>query len=128
MADANSDEQATRGSRGSIRTLVSNDRTRISLRGDVDAALNAELTEAVAAAEAAGLPTSVDTREVTFIDSSGMALLARLAGRTPERLQLIDPPGVLTFLLEVTRIGDVVDVVRTDRGGPPDDEPPDVVA
>ncbi|MGC0272546.1 STAS domain-containing protein [Pseudactinotalea sp. Z1739] len=137
MADVNSGEEHPRGERGSVHTLLESDRTRIVLSGEVDVSVSAELTDAVAEAEAAGVPTQVDAKHVTFIDSSGVALLARLASRTPGRVQILNPPEVLTFLLEVTRIGELVEVVDTsgdDHGGAiplprrPDDDPPDAIA
>lgn len=136
MADANSGEEHSRGERGSVHTLLESDRTHIVLSGEVDVSVSAELTDAVAEAEAAGVPTQVDAKHVTFIDSSGVAMLARLATRTPGRVQILNPPEVLTFLLEVTRIGELVEVVDTsdDHGGAiplprtPDDDPPDAIA
>ncbi|MPV89021.1 STAS domain-containing protein, partial [Georgenia ruanii] len=93
------------------------------LSGEVDVALSGDLTEAVTEAERAGLPVEIDARHVTFMDSSGVSMLARLAHRTPGRLTMIEPPDVVRFLLGVTRIGEVVDVVDVDPGFP-DDEPP----
>ncbi|WP_154796060.1 STAS domain-containing protein [Occultella kanbiaonis] len=101
-----------------MHALLESGCTRLVLSGEIDLTLNAELTEAVADAEAAGLPVQVDARHVTFMDSSGIALLARLASRTPGRLTLIKPPDVVRFLLEVTRIGEMVDVVDTDERAP----------
>lgn len=118
MPDANSsgtDAPREYNGAGSVHTLLDPDRTRLVLSGEIDVALTDELTEAVTDAEAAGLPVQVDARHVTFMDSSGIALLARLANRTPGRLSLIKPPDVVRFLLEVTRIGDLVDVVDGDR-------------
>ncbi|WP_152231709.1 STAS domain-containing protein [Georgenia ruanii] len=103
--------------------MVSSSRTRLVLSGEVDVALSGDLTEAVTEAERAGLPVEIDARHVTFMDSSGVSMLARLAHRTPGRLTMIEPPDVVRFLLGVTRIGEVVDVVDVDPGFP-DDEPP----
>src|SRR5699024_11125092 len=96
---------------GSVHTLLDSERTRLVLSGEIDVALTDDLTEAVTEAESAGFPVDVDARHVTFMDSSGIALLARLATRTPGRLTLIQPPDVVRFLLDVTRIGDLVEVV-----------------
>ena len=82
-------------------------------------------TEAVSDAERAGLPVEIDARHVTFMDSSGVSMLARLAHRTPGRLTMIEPPDVVRFLLEVTRIGEVIDVLDTDPGFPEDPTPTD---
>lgn len=94
--------------------------TWITLDGDIDVSLAPELATAVGQAEAAALPTVVDGRRIAFMDSSGIALLARLASRTPAPLRVVDPPEVVRFLLEVTRIGDMVEIIEGDDG---DDSP-----
>ncbi len=97
---------------GSVHVIVHSDRTRIVLSGEVDADLGPDLTEATADAEATGLPIEVDAQHVTFMDSSGIAFLARLATRSSERVRMINAPETVLFLLEVTRIGELLDVVR----------------
>jgi anti-anti-sigma factor len=116
---------------GSAHVLVAPTRTRVVLCGEIDAALTPELQEASEDAEAAGHPIEVDARRVTFMDSAGFTLLARLATRGPTRLRVIEPPDVVRFLLDVTKIGELVDVVEVDPGfddapgGGPSDPPPD---
>lgn len=95
----------------SVHVIVESDRTRIVLSGEVDADLAADLREATADAEATGLPIEVDTQHVTFMDSSGIAFLARLATRSTDRVKVIRAPETVRFLLEVTRIGELLDVV-----------------
>lgn len=104
------------GDDGSVHVMFSAGRTRIVLSGEIDASLSTELRDAAADAETAGRPVEVDARHVRFMDSSGVTLLARLASRTPGRLQVIQPPDVVRFLLEVTHIGELVDVVDRDPG------------
>nr|WP_232229716.1 STAS domain-containing protein [Cellulomonas bogoriensis] len=106
---------------GSVHVIVHSDRTRIVLSGEVDADLGPDLTEATSDAEATGLPIEVDAQHVTFMDSSGIAFLARLATRTSERVRVINAPETVLFLLEVTRIGELLDVVDENAGS--DDEP-----
>ncbi|PWD51688.1 sulfate transporter [Serinibacter arcticus] len=91
--------------------------TFITLTGEIDVSASGDLADAVAQAEKASRRTSVDASGITFMDSSGIALLARLATRTPGPLRVIDPPEVVRFLLDVTRIGDMVEIVE---GGAPD--------
>lgn len=105
--------------------MVSPSRTRLVLSGEIDVSMSAELGETVTEAEQAQQPVEIDARHVTFMDSSGLALLARLAHRTPGRVTIIQPPDVVRFLLEVTKIGDVVDVVEEDPGFPDDPGPDD---
>ena len=101
---------------GSVHVLVGSARTRIVLSGDVDADLSSDLLEAAAEAERAGLPIDVDGQHVTFMDSSGVAFLARLSTRSPERVRAIRMPPTVRFLLEVTRIGQLLDIVDEDPG------------
>lgn len=104
------------GEPGSVHVILSPDRTTIVLSGEVDADLGADLAQATTDAEQAGVPIEVDAHHVTFMDSSGVAFLARLATRTPHRVRLLHVPPTVQFLLEVTRIGELLDVV--------DDAPP----
>jgi anti-sigma B factor antagonist len=96
---------------GAVHVILGNDRTRIVLSGEIDADLGADLHEATAEAEHADLPIEVDAHHVTFMDSSGVAFLARLATRSQHRVRLLRVPPTVRFLLEVTRIGDLLDVV-----------------
>jgi len=98
------------GEPGAVQVLVEPDRTRIVLSGEVDADLVGELAEATAEAQRQSLPIEVDTRHVTFMDSSGVAFLARLSIRSPHRVRLLRVPPTVRFLLEVTRIGELLDV------------------
>ena len=109
---------------GSASLMVAPGRTRLVLSGEIDVALSSELTEAVNEAESSGLPVEIDARTVTSTDSAGVARLARLAPRTPRPLVMIQPPDVVRFLLEITRLGDLVTIVEDDPGFPddPDDD------
>lgn len=102
------------GEPGSVHVILSPDRTTIVLSGEVDAELGADLAQATTDAEQAGVPIEVDAHHVTFMDSSGVAFLARLAMRTPHRVRLRHVPPTVQFLLEVTRIGELLDVVDDD--------------
>ncbi|RPF26804.1 STAS domain-containing protein [Georgenia muralis] len=96
---------------GSASVLLLPGRTRLVLAGEVDTSLGEELTRSVAEVEDAGLPVEVDVRHVTFMDSSVVSALAGLAFRYPHRLVFIKPPDVVRFLLEVTNLGEMVDIV-----------------
>lgn len=103
----------------SVHVIVMTDRTRIVLSGEIDADIAPDLQEAAGDAEAIGLPIEVDAQHVTFMDSSGIAFLARVASRSAERVRVLHAPDTLRFLLEVTRIGELLDLV--------DDEEPQAV-
>ncbi|MBD8057665.1 STAS domain-containing protein [Cellulomonas sp. JH27-2] len=104
------------GEPGAVQVIVGAESTRIVLSGEVDADLAAELQEATAEAEHLGLPIEVDAHHVTFMDSSGVAFLARLSIRSQHRVRLLRVPPTVRFLLEVTRIGELLDVVDGDDG------------
>ena len=123
------------GDPGSVHVILGSRKTRVVLTGEVDAELGQDLLEASADAEASGLPVEVDVRNVTFMDSTGVAFLARLASRSPQQLVLIKPPDLVRFLIEVTSIREVLRVVEEDPGvdstlpgGDDPDEPPDLIA
>ncbi|MFZ5870192.1 MAG: STAS domain-containing protein [Actinomycetota bacterium] len=101
---------------GSVHVIVGRRKTRVVLTGEIDAELGPDLIEAAADAEDAGRPVEVDAQHVTFMDSTGVAFLARLASRCTGRLVLIRPPELVQFLIDVTAIREVLDVVDTDPG------------
>ncbi|PFG41310.1 STAS domain-containing protein [Georgenia soli] len=103
---------------GLVSVLTSPARVRIVLAGPVDASLSDELATAAREAADAGVPVDVDTRTVTFMDSTVIAAIAHLAHRISHRVRFIEPPDLVRFLLEVTHIGEVVDVVDHDPGFP----------
>lgn len=109
----------------SVHVIVMNDRTRIVVSGEVDADLSGDLQEATSDAEATGLPIEVDAQHVTFMDSSGIAFLARLASRSAERVRVLHAPDTVRFLLEVTRIGELLDLVDDADDAPTPDDAPD---
>ncbi|WP_422110453.1 STAS domain-containing protein [Cellulosimicrobium arenosum] len=104
------------GDPASVHVIVGASRARIVLSGEIDAELGADLQEATVAAEESGLPVEIDAHHVTFMDSSGVAFLARLASRGPQRVRVLRAPPTVRFLLEVTRIGELLDIVDTDPG------------
>ncbi|MEE6295550.1 STAS domain-containing protein [Georgenia wangjunii] len=112
---------------GSVSVLVSPQRVRMTMCGQVDASMNAELAEAVRVAKGHASPVEVDTRAVTFMDSTVIALIAHLANRHPHPVQFINPPDLVRFLLEVTHIEEIVEILEADgsvavdaRGTAPD--------
>lgn len=113
---ADAADNGNAGEPGAVQVIVGAESTRIVLSGEVDADLAAELQEATAEAEHLGLPIEVDAHHVTFMDSSGVAFLARLSIRSQHRVRLLRVPPTVRFLLEVTRIGELLDVVDGDDG------------
>lgn len=116
---------ATAPEPASVHVIVLADRTRIVVSGEIDADLAAELQEAAGDAEATGLPIEVDAQHVTFMDSSGIAFLARVAARSAERVRVLHAPDTVRFLLEITRIGELLDLVDDEES--PVGEPADAL-
>ena len=58
---------------------------------------------------------------MTFIDSSGVAFLARLATRVQGPVRVLNAPESVRFLLQVTRMHELLEVVDDE----PEDEPED---
>jgi len=94
--------------------MASPDRVRLILSGELDMLMKVELLDAVHEAVLHDVPVEVDVRDVTFMDSSVLAALSRLIQATRHRPTFISPPPVVRFLLDVTRIGDLVDIVGPD--------------
>lgn len=80
----------------------------ITLGGEIDASLIALLHEVCATAERHALPVTVDCEEVTFMDSSGVAFIARLATRLPGQVTITEATSSLRFILDVTGLVDRV--------------------
>ncbi|WP_240643844.1 STAS domain-containing protein [Antribacter gilvus] len=112
------------GDPASVHVIVGRSRARIVLSGEIDADIGADLHEATAAAEESRLPVEIDAHHVTFMDSSGVAFLARLASRSPHPVRVLRAPPTVRFLLEVTRIGDLLEIVDEDPGFDLDEDGP----
>ncbi|PZR52902.1 anti-sigma factor antagonist [Xylanimonas oleitrophica] len=94
------------------------DGTVVTLWGEVDAALRESASETMAslAAHNAGNPVVVDAKDVTFIDSSGVAFILQvyvLGQETGAPVTLRDPSEAVTEVLEMVGIGGRLPVVRT---------------
>ncbi|MCK6210110.1 STAS domain-containing protein [Georgenia sp. EYE_87] len=99
---------------GTVALILTKTHVRLALAGELDLATKAELLEAVREAARHDRPVEVDARHVTFMDSSAIAALSRLVQLTDHRPIFISPPDVVRFLLDVTRIGELVDIVDHD--------------
>lgn len=76
------------------------DHVVVRLSGEVDAYLGPELFRCVDEALASRLPVVVEAAHVTFMDSTGLGFLARLASRSSERrITVHDAPEVVRHLV-----------------------------
>ncbi|MBC7290670.1 MAG: STAS domain-containing protein [Actinotalea sp.] len=99
------------GEPGAVQVLEVDGATHVVLSGEIDSDLGRDLQQAAADAAVAGLPVVVDTRRVTFMDSAGLAFIARLCGRGQDKVTLLVSSPTVMFLLEVTGMKDAVDIV-----------------
>ena len=78
--------------------------THVILRGEIDAALRDQASEAMLSVVTVNRPVVADVADVTFIDSSGLAFLVqlhRLCAESGLDLELRDPSENMLDLLEV---------------------------
>ena len=104
---------------GSIEFSFLPDRARLELRGEVDARLNAELASVTTALVERGMTVDVETRDLTFIDSAAIALMAHLANRLPARVRFVAPTEQVRFLLDLTQVAELVDIIDPEPALPP---------
>jgi anti-anti-sigma factor len=103
---------------GEVALLTSPSRTRLVLSGEADMGIAKELGEAIGEAVQLGLPVDIDVRNVTFMDSSVLGALGSFARQLTVPPRLIQPPEVVTFVLEITRMGEVLEILDHDPGFP----------
>ncbi|MCK6209645.1 STAS domain-containing protein [Georgenia sp. EYE_87] len=95
---------------GSAAVLTAGERTRLVLAGEVDASMNDELATCTTEITRLNGPLDVDVRNVTFMDSSVLAVLARLTQRLNEPVRVIGASESVRFLLELTHLSEVVEL------------------
>ncbi|MEQ1787055.1 MAG: STAS domain-containing protein [Acidimicrobiales bacterium] len=100
------------------------DHRDVALAGEIDLAAaestSALLDEEVARAIADGHGLRVDLREVTFVDSSGLACLARASvalAAAGQAMQLVHVPPFTRRLLEVAGLQPLADPPEAELGG-----------
>ncbi len=96
---------------GAIRLSTSSDLVRLILSGELDSTMSRELADAVRAAERHTCPIEVDTLAVSFVDSAVIAVFAAVAYRQPGRLRFINPSESVRFLLDLTQLAEIIEVV-----------------
>lgn len=95
---------------GAVHVIVGSTHSRILLSGEVDADIVADLHQATLDVQEAGLPVEIDAHHVTFMDSTGVAFLARLTAISETPVRMLRTPPTVRFLLEVTSIGDLLEI------------------
>ncbi|NJC74027.1 STAS domain-containing protein [Planosporangium thailandense] len=97
----------------------------VALFGDIDFANASTIRETVRAVVAEAAPTAirVDLAAVTFLDSSGIALLVtahRLAAGLGARYSVVNPTSTVYEHLRLTGLAGLFGVARPTAGGPRD--------
>lgn len=83
----------------------------VTMWGDIDAALRAEASAALAGAFERDVPVVVDASRVTFIDSAGVAFLVQLCAIGRDEgldVSLRNPPAVVVDVLRMVGVEDVL--------------------
>ncbi|AEG42930.1 STAS domain-containing protein [Isoptericola variabilis] len=110
------DTDTRTGSGSGITCRHTEDGTHLTLWGEVDAALRESASDAMAtlAGRPAPLPITLDARDVTFIDSSGIAFILQvymLGQETGAPVSLIEPSEAVSEVLEMVGMGGRIPVV-----------------
>ena len=92
----------------------------LRLAGELDLGTVPQLKQAVDAHARTGQTVTIDLREVSFIDSMGLAALVRVQHRAAGRgavLQLTRPPEHVQSVFRITRLDRVFAWVEPDDAG-----------
>ena len=105
--------------RGTIEIHVGEHRARVVLRGEIDGARRNEASAALAAVVTAALPVDVETADVTFIDSSGIAFLVQMQAIGADEgfaVRLVEPSEVVVDVLRMIGLDDRFELAATRPG------------
>ena len=95
-------------------------RTRLAVRGELDMDSAPQLLEAIVLAhQTVGGDVTLDLRDVTFMDSRGLAAMItahRQLAREQARLRLLNPCPAVAAVLEITGVGPLFDVEPVGSG------------
>ena len=102
------------------------DRSVVRAWGEIDLAVRRGANEMCQAVAERGLPLVIDAQDVTFIDSTGMSILVRLARDAEAHgypVSLQNAPWMLRELLNITGVDQLLPMIDPpagrDRPGPP---------
>jgi anti-sigma B factor antagonist len=107
------------------RTTRTDGRCVLVVAGEIDLATAPQLADAVEEATSDADTLDIDLRDTTFIDSTGLAVLARATqrpGREPLTITLWDPSPQIVRVLAVSGVDALVRVAHHDA--PPVPEVP----
>ena len=109
---------------GGITVMEGSDATTARLWGEIDEGLRDQASSALVRALDCGRPVVIQTSEVTFIDSTGIAFLiqfCRLGREEGLRVVLADPPPIVRDVLTMLGLDDMFDHAAQSADRRPDD-------
>ncbi|MFC8599712.1 MULTISPECIES: STAS domain-containing protein [unclassified Isoptericola] len=118
------DTSSDPGPSSGITSRVTDGGTVLTLWGEVDAALREAASDAMAGLAARGAtdPIVLDTRDVTFIDSSGVAFILQvymLGQETGTPVSLYQPSEAVAEVLEMVGMGGRIPLAEAEPAGRP---------
>ena len=108
---------------GGITVVERPDRTVARLWGEIDEALREQASTALARALDRELPVVIETSEVDFIDSTGIAFLiqfCRIGREEGLAVTLANPPPIVANVLTLLGLDEMFELGRTGSTGTPD--------
>ena len=103
-------EQQEADELGRADVAVVDDCWQIRLSGEISLEMRPQFEQVVEQVASEDHPVVVDLGDVTFMDSSGIAFLARLAVENPARVRVRGASGLTRDLLIVTGLPTVLDL------------------
>ena len=103
-------EQQEADELGRADVAVVDDRWQVRLSGEISLEMRPRFERVVDEVTSERRPVDVDLGAVTFMDSSGIAFLARLAVENPERVRVLHASGLTRDLLTVTGLPTILDL------------------
>lgn len=102
---------------GGIDLIETTDRSTVRLWGEIDVAHRDEASAALANSLGRDLPVTIDTRDVTFIDSTGIAFLVQFCAIGAHEgldVRLSAPSSAVADVIEMLGVRDVLTVDAAD--------------
>ena len=101
------------GAEFSIETINVDGQTCLVLRGEIDLTVRDPLARALAKVAAAGHRIVLDMAEVSFLDSTGIGVLARTAADGAD-ISIVNPQRAVCRALDVSGIDHLIHIVGGD--------------
>lgn len=97
-----------------ISLEVASESALVTLRGEIDIEIRPYFRRVLESLRKFAGEISIDAADVTFIDSSGIAVLGEIANEHPNHVTVLNAPPTMMFILEVTSLVDAVRICDTE--------------